>query len=94
MTNLVDQPSFLHNVCKLGWLMPPPEQSFASDNVIIVERKNGLKNQKKFVATKSIAEVPFETAALPLRLLRSGVVELNDAAVSTLSFVKRLVGTF
>ena len=46
--------------------MPPPQQGFASGNVIIVERKNRLKNQKKFAATKSRAEVPFETAALPL----------------------------
>ena len=73
--------------------MPPPQQGFASGNAIIVERKNGLKNQKKFAATKSRAEVPFETAALPRRLFGSGIVELNDAAVSALSLVERLVST-
>jgi hypothetical protein len=52
--------------------------------VIVVECKDGLKDQKKFVATESVAKISFDIATLPCRVLVPGIVELDRATMSML----------
>jgi hypothetical protein len=62
--------------------------------VIVVECKDRLIDQKKFVATEGLAKITFDIATLPCRVLVPGIVELDRATVSMLRGIQRLVGTF
>jgi hypothetical protein len=61
--------------------------------VIVVECKDWLKDQKKFVATEGVAKISFDVATLPSRVLVPGIVELDRATVAMFRGVQRLVGT-
>jgi hypothetical protein len=67
--------------------MPPSQQSLASCNLFCAQIEDGLKYQKKLIATKSQAEIAFEDAALARLIFVASVEKPYYSAGSMLGVV-------